>query len=110
MENSEVGEVLAPTEKGKIFQLLVSPFEPYFEKYFNLKDRKTNTATELYMGFIHFVSCMYCLAVVPSQLQKAGYDGYEVCAAVALCCGLGSLVLGAVTNIPFVVAPPTGTL
>ena len=82
-------------------------FEDMFEVLFKIKRRGTSVKAELYHGVIHFISCLYCLAVVPMQLQAAGYIKEDTIVAVALCSGVGSIFCGLFANLPFVMAPPT---
>eukprot|EP01031_Cornospumella_fuschlensis_P029094 gene29094-35114_t len=82
-------------------------FEDMCEVLFKLSRRKTTIKAELYYGVIHYISCLYCLAVVPQQLSGAGYDSRNTVVAVALCSGVGSIFCGLFANLPFVLAPPT---
>jgi AGZA family xanthine/uracil permease-like MFS transporter len=82
-------------------------FEALCEALFKIKARGTTIKAECYHGVIHFISCLYCLAVVPQQMHSAGYDNNTVVVAVALLCGIGSICSGLLANLPFVLAPPT---
>ena len=77
------------------------------EILFKIKQRGTTIKLEVHLGFIHFISCFYCLAVVPQQLSAAGYDYKHTIVSTALCAGLGSIFCGVFANLPFVLAPPT---
>jgi AGZA family xanthine/uracil permease-like MFS transporter len=79
----------------------------FFEVLFQIRERDTTIKAEVYYGVIHFISCVYCLAVVPQQLQKAGYDSTKTLVSVALCSGVGSILAGLFSNLPFVLATPT---
>jgi AGZA family xanthine/uracil permease-like MFS transporter len=81
--------------------------DQFFEIFFKIKGRGTTIKSEIYYGVIHFISCVYCLAVIPQQLTKAGYDSKKTIVAVALCTGVGSILAGFFANLPFVLAPPT---
>lgn len=74
---------------------------------FKLERRGATIKNEVYYGVIHFISCLYCLAVVPQQLVSAGYNGKQTVVSVALCTGAGSILCGIFANLPFVLAPPT---
>jgi AGZA family xanthine/uracil permease-like MFS transporter len=74
---------------------------------FKLRRRKTTIKSEIWYGFIHFISCFYCLAVIPQQLSNAGYSSRPTIVSVALCSGFGSIFSGLFANLPFVLAPPT---
>lgn len=82
-------------------------FDLLCEALFKIKYRGTTIKAEFYHGIIHFISCMYCLAVVPQQLSSAGYNSNNTVVAVALLCGIGSICCGLFANLPFVMAPPT---
>lgn len=77
------------------------------EILFKIKQRGTTINLEVRLGFIHFISCFYCLAVVPQQLSAAGYNSRHTIVSTALCAGLGSIFCGIFANLPFVLAPPT---
>lgn len=82
-------------------------FEEMCEILFKIKRRKSSIKSEIYYGLIHFISCLYVLAVVPQQLEPAGYRYTSTICAVAACSGAGSIVCGLFANLPFVLAPPT---
>lgn len=82
-------------------------FDKLCEVLFKLRRRKTTVKAEVYYGVIHFISCLYCLAVIPQQLSAAGYQGEQTVVAVALCSGIGSIFSGIFANLPFILAPPT---
>lgn len=82
-------------------------FDNLCETLFKVKARNTTIKSEMYNGVIHFISCLYCLAVVPQQLSAAGYDSNNTVVAVALSTGIGSICCGLFANLPFVLAPPT---
>lgn len=50
---------------------------------------------------------MYCLPVIPGQLVQAGYNEDYVFVMTAASCGIGSILSGFLSNLPFVVAPLT---
>lgn len=82
-------------------------FEGLCEALFKIKGRNVTISSEVYNGVIHFISCLYCLAVVPQQLSAAGYDNKNTAVAVALSSGLGTICCGLFANLPFILAPPT---
>jgi AGZA family xanthine/uracil permease-like MFS transporter len=77
------------------------------ERLFKIQARETTVKLEIYYGVIHFISCFYCLAVIPQQMNKAGYNTQSTFVATAACSGIGSIILGLFANLPFVMAPPT---
>ncbi len=82
-------------------------FNELFNFLFKLERRNTTIRAECYYGVIHFISCFYCLAVIPQQLSNAGYNTRKTIVASALCTGFGSIIAGLFANLPFVLAPPT---
>jgi adenine/guanine/hypoxanthine permease len=80
-------------------------FDELCEILFKIKERNTTIRLEIYYGLIHFISCLYILAVIPQQLSKAGYNIDYTVVAIGACCGVGSIVGGLFTNLPFVIAP-----
>lgn len=77
-----------------------------FDILFKLKRRKATIKSEVYFGFIQFISCVYAFAVIPAVMSKAGYVQEHTIAATALCCGIGSILSGLTSNLPFIIAPP----
>ncbi len=82
-------------------------FDVMCEILFKIKTRNTTIRAEVYYGVIHFISCLYCLAVIPQQLKAAGYGSRSTVVSVAACSGIGSIFCGLFANLPFVLAPPT---
>ena len=77
------------------------------EILFHIQARESTILGEVYYGFVHFVSCLYVLAVIPQQLVTAGYSDKTSVVTTALCCGFGSVIGGLFMNLPYVLAPPT---
>jgi len=77
------------------------------EKVFKLKKRKTTFEYECYCGVIQFVSCLYVLPVVPFQMARVGYDETSSIIATAVTCAVGSIAASFLTDMPFIIAPPT---
>jgi AGZA family xanthine/uracil permease-like MFS transporter len=62
---------------------------------------------ELYTGCIQFISCLYVLPVVPFQMARVGYDEQATCISTAATCAIGCIVGAFLTDMPFIIAPPT---
>ena len=58
-------------------------------------------------GFIHYISCFFCLAVIPTVMKTAGYEPGPMFLTTAITSGLASIIGGVVVNLPFPFAPPT---
>lgn len=77
------------------------------DKSFEISERNTTVHTEILLGFVQFFSCLYVLPVVPAQMEQAGYNKNSSIAATSLACALGSILASYLTNLPFIIAPPT---
>jgi hypothetical protein len=77
------------------------------DKNFEVTERKTTVISEITCGFLHFFSCLYVLPVVPSQMTIAGYNKNSSIAAISFSCCLGCILASYLTNLPFVISPPT---
>lgn len=77
------------------------------EPVFKIKKRKTTIEMELYCGLIQFISCLYVLPVVPFQMKRVGYEEEYSIIATSVTCAIGSLVAAFLTDMPFIIAPPT---
>lgn len=77
------------------------------EEIFHCKKRGSSAFKEVMLGLVQFISCVYILPVVPEQLEKAGYERVSSIVSTCLTCALGCIIGGVLTNMPFIVAPPT---
>lgn len=78
------------------------------ERWFHLKENHTDVKTEVIAGITTFMTMAYILAVNPSILSAAGMDSGAVFTATALAAMVGSLLMAAFSNYPFVLAPGMG--
>jgi len=78
------------------------------EKFFKLKENKTNVKTEVIAGLTTFLTMAYILIVNPIILSKTGMDFGAVFTATALASIVGTLVMALVANLPFALAPGMG--
>ena len=78
------------------------------ERWFHLKENHTDAKTEVIAGITTFMTMAYILAVNPSILSAAGMDSGAVFTATALAAMVGSLLMAAFSNYPFVLAPGMG--
>ena len=74
---------------------------------FEIDIRETSLSAEVIYGFVHFISCLFVLPVIPDQLESAGYNKKCCIEATAVACCVGCLLSSYLTNLPFVIAPPT---
>lgn len=77
-------------------------------RIFRLKENNTNVKTEVIAGITTFMTMAYILAVNPSILSEAGMDSGAVFTATALAALVSTLLMAALSNYPFVLAPGMG--
>lgn len=78
------------------------------DHFFHLSQQGTTLAREIRGGCTTFCSMMYLILVIPDLLSGAGMDFNQVMAATCLIAGLGSIVSGLTSNLPFALAPGLG--
>ena len=78
------------------------------EKLFHLKENQTDVRTEVMAGITTFMTMAYILAVNPSILSASGMDSGAVFTATALESAIATLLMAALSNYPFVLAPGMG--
>ena len=78
------------------------------EKLFHLKENHTDVRTEVMAGITTFMTMAYILAVNPSILSASGMDSGAVFTATALESAIATLLMAALSNYPFVLAPGMG--
>lgn len=78
------------------------------EKFFKLKEHKTDVKTEVIAGVTTFMTMAYILAVNPGILSKTGMDINAVFTATALSAVVATLVMALWARLPFALAPGMG--
>jgi len=78
------------------------------EKFFKLKENKTDIKTEVMAGITTFMTMAYILAVNPNILSASGMDANAVLIATALASFLGTVLMAFLANYPFALAPGMG--
>lgn len=78
------------------------------EKFFKLKENKTDVKTEVLAGLTTFMTMAYILAVNPNILSASGMNASAVLAATALASFLGCIMMAVLANYPFALAPGMG--
>ncbi|MBQ7839757.1 MAG: NCS2 family permease [Lachnospiraceae bacterium] len=78
------------------------------EKFFHLKENKTDVKTELMAGLTTFMTMAYILAVNPNILSATGMDKSAILMATALASFVGCLCMALMANYPFALAPGMG--
>lgn len=78
------------------------------EKFFKLKENKTDVKTEIVAGVTTFLSMVYILAVNPNILSASGMDSASVFTATAISAGLATLLMAFLANYPVALASGMG--
>lgn len=78
------------------------------ERLFKLKEHGTTVKTEIMAGITSFMTIAYILAVNPSVLSSTGMDSTAVLLATCLASCLGTLCMGLMANLPFVLSAGMG--
>ena len=78
------------------------------EKFFKLKERKTDVKTEVLAGITTFLTMAYILAVNPGILSDTGMDFSKVFAATAIASAIATMAMSLLANLPFALAPGMG--
>ncbi len=82
--------------------------EGILEQWFHLSENHTDVKTEVMAGVTTFMTMAYILAVNPSILSASGMDSGAVFTATALSALIATLLMAALSNYPFVLAPGMG--
>jgi AGZA family xanthine/uracil permease-like MFS transporter len=78
------------------------------ERVFGLKRNGTTVRTEVFAGFTTFLTMAYIVVVNPSILGQTGMPLAAVAAATCVAAGVGSILMGVVSNYPLALAPGMG--
>ncbi len=78
------------------------------EKFFKLKENKTNIRTEIIAGITTFMTMAYIIFVNPDILSTTGMDKGAVMTATIVSAGLTTILMGLLTNYPFALASGMG--
>lgn len=78
------------------------------EKFFKLKEHKTDVKTEVLAGITTFMTMAYILVVNPGMLAETGMDMGGVFTATALSALIATLVMAVYAKLPFALAPGMG--
>jgi adenine/guanine/hypoxanthine permease len=71
---------------------------------------KTQIATDIYAGITSFLNMAYILLLAPFMLHGIGMPTDGISTSVCISAGLGSILIGMVTNLPFAIAPSVSLL
>lgn len=82
--------------------------ESSLERFFHLRERKTDVRTEVMAGVATFMTMAYVIFVNPSILEAAGVPKGPAITATALAAGITTLMFALFTNYPFAAAAGMG--
>jgi AGZA family xanthine/uracil permease-like MFS transporter len=78
-------------------------------RYFQLKDKQTNTRTELVAGLTTFLTMAYIIFVNPNILSDAtGMDKEALIAVTCIVTAAATIMTGLIANAPIAMAPGMG--
>ena len=80
----------------------------FLDRFFKLKEHKTNIRTELLAGLTTFVTMAYIIFVNPNIMANAGVDHGAAFVATCLGAALGCFLMGLYANWPVGLAPGMG--
>lgn len=78
------------------------------DKFFKLKENKTNISTEVMAGLTTFFAMAYIIVVNPSLLSQTDMPWGAVFLATIIASTIGTLIMGLVANVPYAQAPGMG--
>ena len=78
------------------------------ERFFKLKENKTDVKTEVLAGITTFMTMAYILAVNPSMLGAAGMSEAGVFLATAISAFIATMLMALWANYPFAFASGMG--
>jgi len=78
------------------------------EKFFKLKEHKTDVRTEVIAGLTTFLTMAYIVIVNPLILGQSGMPQDGVFVATIIATVVGTLIMALVANVPYAVAPGMG--
>ena len=79
-----------------------------FEKFFHLKENRTDVKTEIAAGITTFLTMAYILAVNPAVLSGTGMDKTAVLIATCLASFIGTICMALMANLPFALSAGMG--
>ena len=77
-------------------------------RFFDLESHGTTVRTELFAGLTTFLTMAYIVVVNPMILGAAGMPVAGVAVATCLSAGIGSILMGLLSNYPLALAPGMG--
>lgn len=80
----------------------------FLNRFFKLDEHKTSVKTEVIAGITTFMTMAYILAVNPNILGDSGMDKNAVFTATVLASTLATLLMGLLSNLPFVLSAGMG--
>ncbi len=78
------------------------------ERYFCFAEHQATWRTEVLAGLTTFITMAYIIFVNPAILHETGMPLAAVTIATCLCAAFGSILMGALANLPLALAPGMG--
>ena len=80
----------------------------FLDRFFRLKENKTNVRIELVGGLTTFMTMSYIIFVQPAILSTTGMDKGAVMFATCISSALATLLMGLLAKYPIALAPAMG--
>lgn len=80
----------------------------FLQRFFKVKERGSNTSTEILAGITTFMTMAYILFVNPLYLSTTGMPFNSLVTATALAAAVATILMGVFTNYPFALASGMG--
>ena len=86
------------------FSRIFQPIDA-IDRYFGISKKQSSLKTEVLAGTSTFLALSFIFVVNPAILAEAGIDRNTVLFASVVCSAAGTLAIGLLARLPFVVAP-----
>jgi AGZA family xanthine/uracil permease-like MFS transporter len=84
------------------------PQDSFLERYFKLKEHRTDVKTEILAGLTTFITMAYIIFVNPTFLAAAGIDHGAAITATIIAAAFATILMGVYANFPIALAPGMG--
>lgn len=87
--------------------IVLSYLQP-LDGYFLIEEAGSTIETEIHAGIINFLSGLYIIPVISKILGGGGYQENFTASTCSLMMGVGTILMGIITNTPLIVVPTPG--
>jgi adenine/guanine/hypoxanthine permease len=101
-------QAIGPPRWGHAMTDRTAPTSSFLERFFQLRQHRTDVRTEMVAGLTTFLTMVYIIFVNPQILGKAGMDPGAVFVATCLAAAISTLIMALYANYPIALAPGMG--